>query len=441
MDSLNEAQVELDNIKAQLDRIISNLKNATSLVDRNSTEISSTEISLTELHNLSIPEKLEKLGLQRFEVDGGGNCQFRAVSHQLFKSDEYHRRIREDACTQLLENPNYYKQFFIEEDHTTDYDTYIQKMTEDREWGDNLTLKAIGDFYDCNIRVITNTYITTITTRTSKQPRTITLIYKRNENTGNHHYDSVEPIPRFDGVEEHTDENELGESEYLDLSVGDAVGDNASITYGGVEAPNPRSAQEPSWAPKKPMPPLQKIDNRDKSSIIPLLGVQDNGDNNITTRDRFDIQNKDEREIFIKNSGGTSKDTSKKTAKNKKSKNTTPKRLTLNKYSNKKKSLDIISHSCYEGKQSICPNNAIHPIISYNEPKYETHVIRMPEKKIIGEVDSELDTSPNEFSEEYKKYLDTFTNVDIKYNIGKNIKNEGTRDSLGGMPKDLSFEK
>lgn len=217
----------------------------------------------------------------------------------------------------------------------------------------------------------------------------------------------------------------------------DAVGDNASITYGGVEAPNPRSAQEPSWAPKKPMPPLQKrsaqepswapkkpmpplqkrngqssftpkIDNpnpnpnRDKSSIIPLLVEEDPQNNqdksDVTHRDAF--ANRDEM-IQFKNSGGT---TSKKTVKKKKSKNTAPKRLTLN----KKKSSDyIISHSCYEGKQSIYPNNGILPIISYNEPKCESYIITIPEKKLGGEVD----TDQNQLSEEYKKYLkDTFTN-------------------------------
>jgi len=189
----------------------------------------------------------------------------------------------------------------------------------------------------------------------------------------------------------------------------DAVGENSTITYGGVEAPNPRSAKEPSWAPIKPMPPLQKRNGqssftRHKSSIIPLLVEEDPQNNpdksDMTHRDEFAAQNRDEMIQFM-NSGGT---TSKKTVKKKKSKNTAPKRLTLN----KKKSSDyIISHSCYEGKQSIYPNNGILPIISYNEPKCESYIITIPEKKLGGEVD----TDQNQLSKEYKKYLkDTFTN-------------------------------
>lgn len=193
-----EALIEIDKMRNKLKRIMQNILN-----DRveNSREMSSTEISLTELHNLSIPEKLEKLGLQIFEVAGDGNCQFRAVSHQLFKSDKYHRRIREDACTQLLENPNYYKRIiFKEEEFNTDYNTYIEKMKKDSVYGDELTLQAIADFYDLNIRVIniTDNYITPITTRTNKQTRTITLIYKRDKIYRElDHYDSVKPIPGF----------------------------------------------------------------------------------------------------------------------------------------------------------------------------------------------------------------------------------------------------
>ena len=242
---------------------------------------------------------------------------------------------------------------------------------------------------------------------------------------------------RFEKTEQRIAENELGESEDLNLSVEDAVkdavednapyviddagnvvgdnasGNNASITYGGVGVPKPRNAQEQLWTPIKPPPPLQrtnvqsssapKIVKRDESSIIPLLVEEDPQNNqdksDLTPRDTFDIQHRDEIRNFI-NTGGTSK----KTAKKKKSKNTIPKRLTLN----KKKSSDyIISHSCYEGKQSIYPNNGTLPIISYNEPKCESYIITIPEKKLGGEVD----TGPNELSNEYKKYLkDKFSN-------------------------------
>ena len=46
-------------------------------------------------------ERLRDFGLQEFEVAGDGNCQYRALAHQLFDNVELHADVRRTVCRQL----------------------------------------------------------------------------------------------------------------------------------------------------------------------------------------------------------------------------------------------------------------------------------------------------------------------------------------------------
>jgi len=198
-----EALIEIDKMRNKLKRIMQNILN-----DRveNSTEMSSTEIN-----NLPLPEKLKKLGLKEFIIKRDGNCQFRAVSHQLYGNQEQHEEIRINASIQLLENPDIYKGFvwdpnndFIQDNDgkgevvTNEYyNNWVNNMTKDSVYGDHVTLQAIADSYGRNIKVISEFKNDRFfeTNKNSTQARTITVIHKSEDNEI--HYDSVEPIPGF----------------------------------------------------------------------------------------------------------------------------------------------------------------------------------------------------------------------------------------------------
>tara|TARA_B100002052_G_scaffold134536_1_gene123590 strand:- start:208 stop:3987 length:3780 start_codon:yes stop_codon:yes gene_type:complete len=197
-----EALIEIDKMRNKLKRIMQKILN-----DRveNSKEISSTEID-----NLPLPEKLKKLGLKEFKIKPDGNCQFRAVSHQWYGNQEQHEEIRINACIQLLENPDIYKNFIWDPNNnfmqnndggfvTTDehYKTWVNNMTKDSVYGDHVTLQAIANSYGMNIKVISEFINDRFfeTNKNSTQTRTITLLHKSEEN--GIHYNSVEPISGF----------------------------------------------------------------------------------------------------------------------------------------------------------------------------------------------------------------------------------------------------
>ena len=41
--------------------------------------------------------RLASLGFRAYDVLGDGNCQFRAVAHQIYDSDKYHAAVRKQA--------------------------------------------------------------------------------------------------------------------------------------------------------------------------------------------------------------------------------------------------------------------------------------------------------------------------------------------------------
>ena len=97
-------------------------------------------------------EKLRDKGLREVEVDGDGNCQFRAIADQLYGSPDDHEDVRRDVVAHLRSNSSRYSAFVSES-----YDAYISRMSNIGEWGDHVTLQAASNVYDCIIRVHSTT--------------------------------------------------------------------------------------------------------------------------------------------------------------------------------------------------------------------------------------------------------------------------------------------
>ena len=95
--------------------------------------------------------RLDGIGLRENEVDGDGNCQFRAIADQLYGSSDRYAEVRANIVEHLRSNSSRYSAFEPES-----YDAYIENMGRDGTWGDHVTLQAASNLYGLEIRVYTS---------------------------------------------------------------------------------------------------------------------------------------------------------------------------------------------------------------------------------------------------------------------------------------------
>ncbi|KAF3323547.1 OTU domain-containing protein [Carex littledalei] len=96
-------------------------------------------------------QRLNAYGLQEKKVSGDGNCQFRALSDQLFRSPEYHKNVRKDVVRQLKEFRSLYEGYV-----PMKYKKYCKKMAKSGEWGDHVTLQAAADKFVAKVCLLTS---------------------------------------------------------------------------------------------------------------------------------------------------------------------------------------------------------------------------------------------------------------------------------------------
>ena len=101
-----------------------------------------------------LSNELLNFGKTIHNVMGDGNCQFRAVAHQLNKlglGPVTHQKLRSDAVEYLREK-NTYRDYEGETDENQE--EYLDKMDQDAEWGDAYTLYALANVKDLKIIVV-----------------------------------------------------------------------------------------------------------------------------------------------------------------------------------------------------------------------------------------------------------------------------------------------
>lgn len=96
-------------------------------------------------------ERLQVYNLVELKVEGDGNCQFRALSDQFYRSSEHHEFVRQQVVNQLKSSPEIYEGYV-----PMAYNDYLEKMSRSGEWGDHVTLQAAADSYGVKIFVITS---------------------------------------------------------------------------------------------------------------------------------------------------------------------------------------------------------------------------------------------------------------------------------------------
>ncbi|KAF8691171.1 hypothetical protein HU200_040285 [Digitaria exilis] len=99
----------------------------------------------------SLLERLGTYGLAEYQIEGDGNCQFRALADQIFRNPDYHKHVRKAVVKQLKEFRKQYEGYVPME-----YKVYLKKMKRSGEWGDHVTLQAAADRFAAKICLLTS---------------------------------------------------------------------------------------------------------------------------------------------------------------------------------------------------------------------------------------------------------------------------------------------
>ncbi|XP_043704074.1 OVARIAN TUMOR DOMAIN-containing deubiquitinating enzyme 12-like isoform X1 [Telopea speciosissima] len=108
-------------------------------------------VSEASLDHQRLLQRLNAYGLCEVKVSGDGNCQFRALSDQMYKSPDHHKYVRKEIVKQLKHNRSLYEGYV-----PMKYKCYYKKMAKSGEWGDHLTLQAAADKFAAKICLLTS---------------------------------------------------------------------------------------------------------------------------------------------------------------------------------------------------------------------------------------------------------------------------------------------
>ena len=99
--------------------------------------------------------RLARIGLAVINIVGAGNCFFRSVSHQLYKTETYHMQIRPVAIQHLINCPEQ----FIESNTEQSWMQYLQNMSRLGTWADNIIIQAMANAHNLTIHIIESAQI------------------------------------------------------------------------------------------------------------------------------------------------------------------------------------------------------------------------------------------------------------------------------------------
>ena len=92
-------------------------------------------------------------------MDDDGNCQFRAIAHQLGFPPDEHAQVRSAIVNELIINQSRYEDFLDQAVDPT-FDHYVERMRriaqsgeDSDQWGDDITLRAAANTYRITIRI------------------------------------------------------------------------------------------------------------------------------------------------------------------------------------------------------------------------------------------------------------------------------------------------
>eukprot|EP00928_Gymnodinium_smaydae_P066511 TRINITY_DN49502_c0_g1_i1.p1 TRINITY_DN49502_c0_g1~~TRINITY_DN49502_c0_g1_i1.p1 ORF type:complete len:346 (+),score=54.07 TRINITY_DN49502_c0_g1_i1:66-1040(+) len=111
----------------------------------------SREDSIREGKEL-LRERCVFLGVYQHEMEDDGNCQFRAISQELFGNQRYHLSVRAAVVQHLRDHADEYKSFFED----AEWQHYVDTMAQPKTWGDELSLRVAAEYFGVRIHVVTS---------------------------------------------------------------------------------------------------------------------------------------------------------------------------------------------------------------------------------------------------------------------------------------------
>ncbi|XP_010532516.1 PREDICTED: OTU domain-containing protein DDB_G0284757 [Tarenaya hassleriana] len=109
------------------------------------------DVNDATLDHERLSERLATYGLAELQIEGDGNCQFRALADQLFRNPDYHKHVRKQVIKQLKLHRKLYEAYV-----PMKYRSYRRKMKKQGEWGDHVTLQAAADRFEAKICLVTS---------------------------------------------------------------------------------------------------------------------------------------------------------------------------------------------------------------------------------------------------------------------------------------------
>ena len=102
----------------------------------------------------SFRKKLENNGEREIiDMVADGNCLFRSISHQLYTDHgQKHDTVRHEICNYLEKNEDDFKVYLLLEDSSDsddvcEFDTYVDQMRKDGEWGGDVEIVCASRLY------------------------------------------------------------------------------------------------------------------------------------------------------------------------------------------------------------------------------------------------------------------------------------------------------
>lgn len=109
------------------------------------------DVSDATLDHERLSQRLATYSLAELQIEGDGNCQFRALADQLFHNPDYHKHVRKKVYKQLKHHKRLYEGYV-----PMNYRSYLKKMKRLGEWGDHVTLQAAADRFGAKICLVTS---------------------------------------------------------------------------------------------------------------------------------------------------------------------------------------------------------------------------------------------------------------------------------------------
>ena len=169
-------------------------------------------------------KKLESLGYFIREVGGDGNCLFRSVSEQVEGNEHNFQEYREKCVNYMKENKDIFAPF-IEDDEP--FDKYIERMSQNSEWGGNLEIYALSKLLEANFYIYMLDQPMYIVKNFEKPKRNIMLTYHEGK-----HYNSLRKLEEKNKEDKEKEEKRKKEKEDEDED------ENEEGNEGGEESDN-----------------------------------------------------------------------------------------------------------------------------------------------------------------------------------------------------------